>query len=391
MSAGGTQRPGVRRPDREESPAPELDPQDFRDVIGHFASGVTVITAAVDGQRLGTTASAVSSLSLEPPMVLICMNRTSTTGQAITRSRAFAINILTEEQGDLAQHFASKDPDKFESVDASTGPFGQPLLADALATIECEVAEEVAGGTHTVFLAEVRSATSRDGAPLAYFRGQFGRLELAQDQHIYVTLRERLLARKLAVGRDLQIKELTDALHAPAAPLFYALGRLSTEGLLSRTRDGGFVVPPITWAAVEEAVDACCAMELGALTLSIGSVPPERLAELRAAMEPTVAHVREGRFVDMDRSIDDNSRFHETLVGLAESEPLLDAYRRVALPGILVRALEPRVAGTQDERFGEDHREMVEALEQGDAPAARQAVVRHADRIKGLCRAAIKG
>jgi flavin reductase (DIM6/NTAB) family NADH-FMN oxidoreductase RutF len=79
-----------------------LDANEFRDVIGHFASGVTIITAVHEGQRYGTTASAVSSLSLEPPMLLVCLNKTSTTGQAIGAAGRFAVNILREDQPDLA-------------------------------------------------------------------------------------------------------------------------------------------------------------------------------------------------------------------------------------------------------------------------------------------------
>lgn len=145
-------------------------------MIGHFPSGVTVITALDQGVPHGTTASAVSSLSLEPPMVLICMNRDSRTGQALARSGRFAINILSEGQHSLAEHFAAKGEDKFASVPTTTGPCGQPLLEEAVAHLECRTTRQVPGGTHVVFLAEVESATAHGGAPLAYFRGRFGRL-----------------------------------------------------------------------------------------------------------------------------------------------------------------------------------------------------------------------
>jgi flavin reductase (DIM6/NTAB) family NADH-FMN oxidoreductase RutF len=156
-----------------------LTSEAFRHVIGHFASGVTVITSEVDGVPYGTTASAVSSLSVEPPMVLICMNRSSQTGTAVSRSGRFAINILRDDQHDLARRFASKDPDKFTDVSLRQADGGQPLLAEALAHLVCRVTEEVPGGTHVVFLAAVDQATAHDGAPLAYFKGEFGRLELA--------------------------------------------------------------------------------------------------------------------------------------------------------------------------------------------------------------------
>ena len=159
-----------------------LTPDEFRDVISHFASGVTVITAVNDGRAYGTTASAVTSLSLEPPMLLICMNKQSETGRAVAASRTFGVNILGANQIDLAERFAQKGGDKFSGIAVSEGKWGEPLFDEALATLECRVAEETTGGTHYVFLAEVESGSARGGTPLAYFRGEFGRLELTRGQ-----------------------------------------------------------------------------------------------------------------------------------------------------------------------------------------------------------------
>ncbi|MBS1888553.1 MAG: flavin reductase family protein [Actinobacteria bacterium] len=153
--------------------------EEFRDVIGHFASGVTVITTSADGEPLGTTASAVTSLSLEPPMLLVCLKQDSATGAAIARGGRFAVNILHEGQAELARRFATKGPGKFDGVAVLEGAAGMPLIADALAQVECEVAEEVVGGTHSVFLAHVLGAAAAGGRPLAYFRGRFGRLRPA--------------------------------------------------------------------------------------------------------------------------------------------------------------------------------------------------------------------
>ena len=164
------------------SAARSLTPDEFRDVISHFASGVTVITAIHEGRAYGTTASAVTSLSLEPPMLLICMSKQSETGRAVAASRRFGVNILGANQVDLAERFAQKGGDKFDGVPVTTGTWGEPLFDEALATLECRVAEETSGGTHYVFLAEVESGAARGGAPLAYFRGEFGRLELTREQ-----------------------------------------------------------------------------------------------------------------------------------------------------------------------------------------------------------------
>jgi flavin reductase (DIM6/NTAB) family NADH-FMN oxidoreductase RutF len=156
-------------------------PDEFRHVIGHFATGVTVITTIEDGRRFGTTTSALSSLSLEPPMLLVCMNSSSETGGAVARTEGFAVNILGSDQQALARHFAGKRPDKFTEIASVPGPAGQPLLTECLAQLECRVVERLTGGTHIVFIAEVASASVTDGAPLAYFRGRFGTLQLALD------------------------------------------------------------------------------------------------------------------------------------------------------------------------------------------------------------------
>ena len=159
-----------------------LTPDEFREVISHFASGVTVVTALHEDHTFGTTASAVTSLSLEPPMLLICMNRESETGRAVYAAGHFAVNILGVDQIDLAKRFARKGGDKFAGVPVTPGRWGEPLFDEALATLECRVAEQTTVATHYVFMAEVLSGAARAGTPLAYFRGQFGRLELTTDQ-----------------------------------------------------------------------------------------------------------------------------------------------------------------------------------------------------------------
>lgn len=156
-------------------PAHRVDHDTFRRVMGRFASGVTIITTRHEGTDYGLTATAVSALSLDPPMLLICVNRTSHTRQAIAAAGWFAVNILQEHQGELARQFARSDPDKFQGMRIFRGERGMPLLPDALASIECRVTEEIAAGTHSVFLAEAEGARITEGLPLTYFRGGMGR------------------------------------------------------------------------------------------------------------------------------------------------------------------------------------------------------------------------
>lgn len=147
----------------------------MRRAMGRFASGVTIITTHYEGSDYGLTASAVSALSLDPPMLLLCVNTSSNTQRAIEASGVFAVNILRETQSEMARHFATSRSDKFDAMRVSYGALGVPLLDGMLATLECRVTAAVPGGTHTVFLAEVHSAQSNEGMPLTYFRGRMGR------------------------------------------------------------------------------------------------------------------------------------------------------------------------------------------------------------------------
>src|SRR4051812_19911876 len=116
--------------------ARSLTSDEFRDVISHFASGVTVITALNEGRPYGTTASAVTSLSLEPPMLLICMNKQSETGRAVASSKRFGVNILGANQVDLAERFAKKGGDKFTGVPVTAGKRGEPAFGDGVPAAE---------------------------------------------------------------------------------------------------------------------------------------------------------------------------------------------------------------------------------------------------------------
>lgn len=157
------------------------DREHMRRAMGRFASGVTIITTRYEGSDYGLTASAVSALSLDPPMLLICVNTISNTQRAIKESGVFAVNILRETQIEVARHFATSRSNKFDEMRVSYGALGVPLLDGMLATLECRVTAAVPGGTHTVFLAEVHSAQAREGMPLTYFRGRMGRFTFASD------------------------------------------------------------------------------------------------------------------------------------------------------------------------------------------------------------------
>ena len=149
-------------------------------------------------------------------MLLVCMNKQSETGRAVAQSKQFGVNILGANQVDLAERFAQKGGDKFAGVPVTPGQWGEPLFDEALATLECRVAEETTGGTHYVFLAEVESGAARGGTPLAYFKGEFGRLELRRDQleHRADALEDELRAADAELAAAIERGDLNAAVAA---------------------------------------------------------------------------------------------------------------------------------------------------------------------------------
>jgi flavin reductase (DIM6/NTAB) family NADH-FMN oxidoreductase RutF/DNA-binding GntR family transcriptional regulator len=356
-----------------------LSSDEFRDIIGRFASGVTVITAQHEGTPYGTTASAVSSLSLEPPMLLVCLNKTSATGQVIAQARHFAVNILAEGQADAAMRFAGKG-DKFAGAAIVRGVAGEPLLADALANLECRVVEEVTGGTHSVFLAEVEHATGRQGAPLAYFRGQFGRLELAQDDEAFRDIRAKVLSRELPAGEPLSLDAVAELAGVPRGSAYHALTKLTGEGLLTRTAEGHFVVTPLTITGLVEGLEARRAIELGVATCTVGRLTPEQLDEFRAAVEAT----RPADDFDMTEHLGKYAGFHEYFVGLAKSPALVDAHRRVNTAAMIMSITGDRAVGEDGFRVAAEsayrhHVRLLEAFEAGDLGKATAVIDHHID------------
>ena len=154
-----------------------ISSEDFRRAVGHFATGVTVVTSiGPDGQPVGTTANAVSSLSLDPPLILVCFDRASLTLEAIRHHGAFVVNVLAAPQQELSANFARRGVEAaWEGVEHRPGPTGSPRLEGALATLECTVEHSLPGGDHEIIIGRLRYAeTSSDAAtPLLFWRGSY--------------------------------------------------------------------------------------------------------------------------------------------------------------------------------------------------------------------------
>jgi flavin reductase (DIM6/NTAB) family NADH-FMN oxidoreductase RutF len=156
-----------------------LDPDSFRSVMGHFASGVTVVTTRdADERDIGMTVSAFSSVSLEPALVQICIGHDASAYEAISGAEEFAVNILSSEQEVLSRRFAVlESARRFDGLGIVRGESGLVLLDEALAHLECRVVARHVAGDHTIFIGEVQRAGAREARPLLYYRGGYTQLE----------------------------------------------------------------------------------------------------------------------------------------------------------------------------------------------------------------------
>jgi len=154
-----------------------IGPDDFRRVLGHFASGVTVVTTRdADARPTGLTVSAFASLSLDPPLVLVCVDHKSQSYPALCESGRFAVNVLTTEQEAVSRRFASTRVDKFDGIPFALGDLQVPLIEGSLAHLECLTVATHVAGDHTIFVGRVERARTGPGEPLLYFRGRYNRL-----------------------------------------------------------------------------------------------------------------------------------------------------------------------------------------------------------------------
>lgn len=150
---------------------------EFRAALGNFASGVTVVTTMdAAGKLHGITVSAFCSVSLEPPLVLICIEKSTASHYAFEESEIFVVNILSETQAGVSEQFAAPHLDKFDGVKYEIGTLGAPVLTGALVNLECRLRHSLNGGDHSIFVGEVENVQSSSSHPLIYFRGEYRNL-----------------------------------------------------------------------------------------------------------------------------------------------------------------------------------------------------------------------
>lgn len=156
-----------------------IDQREFRAALGHFATGITVVTArARNGELLGITANSFNSVSLEPPLVLFSLDRRALSLVAFEEAGGFAINVLDDTQSDMSRNFARAMGDKWSGIDFEQWETGSPILTNCLANFDCRTYAIHDGGDHRIFIGEVlRFSAQPEGNPLLYFRGGYAALK----------------------------------------------------------------------------------------------------------------------------------------------------------------------------------------------------------------------
>jgi flavin reductase (DIM6/NTAB) family NADH-FMN oxidoreductase RutF len=151
-----------------------LDQARFREVLGHFASGVTIVTANEEGEPVGFSCQSFAALSLDPPMVILAPAKSSTSWPRIAAAGAFCVNILSDAQADVCRAFAVSGGNKFEGVEWTPGVTGSPVIIGSLAVVECELGAIYEGGDHELVTGLVVAMDIGEGSPLLFYRSGFG-------------------------------------------------------------------------------------------------------------------------------------------------------------------------------------------------------------------------
>jgi flavin reductase (DIM6/NTAB) family NADH-FMN oxidoreductase RutF len=150
-----------------------VSPEDYREALRKFASGITIVTVAHGNELHGMTASSFAAASLSPPLVLVCLERSSRTRSLVLEASSFAANILGDHQESIARSFSESGPKPFQELRHRPGKFGAPLLEGAIAWIECSVWRVIETGDHDVIVGEVQACDSQPGLPLVYFNRSY--------------------------------------------------------------------------------------------------------------------------------------------------------------------------------------------------------------------------
>lgn len=212
------------------------DPKALRNAFGAFATGVTVITTRQpDGTPRGFTANSFTSVSLDPPLLLVCLAKTAHSAEVFAGAPHFAVNVLAQDQKAVSGLFASRAPDKFAQCAWSPGPFEVPMIDGALAQFTCASHQLVDAGDHLILIGRVESFATNEGQPLGYFRGTYFSIGIEKDlAEAAAATKGSRLGTVLACNDGVLLKDDGGVLSLPLAPkptLDSLTASLTSQGL----------------------------------------------------------------------------------------------------------------------------------------------------------------
>jgi len=153
-----------------------IEPSSFRTALGHYASGITVITSQIDGEPIGFTCQSFYSVSMHPPLISFSVMTSSASYPKIRQAGRFVVNILSDEQINISNQFAQRGTDKWQGVEWQESPLGNPIIVGSLLWLDCEIYAEHTAGDHLIVIGEVKSLNAHNAAatkPLLYFKGSY--------------------------------------------------------------------------------------------------------------------------------------------------------------------------------------------------------------------------
>lgn len=219
----------------------QLDPRALRNAFGSFITGVTVVTAyGKDGAPLGFTANSFTSVSLDPPMVLVCLAKTSRNYDALVTANGFAVNILSERQIEVSNTFARPAEDRFASVDWHNGPHGSPVIADVSAWFDCAMHKTVDAGDHVILIGTVMAFGETANPGLGYARGGYVTPALSAE----ALARNSTLIVSAVIERDGEVLLIDDAKGGLALPEMVVKDQGTTAALQSLIEATGVTAQP---------------------------------------------------------------------------------------------------------------------------------------------------
>lgn len=359
-----------------------VDPTQFHRVAGHLGAGVIVLTANLGDSTVGGVARSVAILSVDPPMMLACVEEDAPVAEAAARSGRYVVNVLADGLRQVGHAFTLAPGDRSSRASLRTSELGSPLIRHAVAHIECDVTEHLSGRTHSVFLARVMAATAdpSGGSSEVFGGGAFDR-----NDDVYRAALSRVLGRVYVPDQVIAVDDLATQLAVGAGSAFYALTRLATDGLVHRDPDRGYVVAPLDGPASDDLLDARLAIELGVIDSVVSRVSDAELAGLRLRFDQMAAILVHNRFADVDAYLDADRSLHGYIVSLSGSPTLDAAYARLSIQSSMTRSFG--LTPLTSERFIGVQRVLTEAFERRDTEAARAAAITYCELAKKRVRA----